>query len=418
MRIRSTLGAVSLASCLAAGCRKPAPPPEPAAETAETTTVTEQNDNGTVSWDVEPDGQVRASVKATDGRAIVKDLSGTVTWPGELADQQRALTLDDKGTLVATGPALEQDLTEIDYSLMVEGKPWTGVLHVPRGGTQAIQEDARADAAVVVPPNQLGPHGGTVQVIGGQRVEMVADRDTQEVRVYTLGPDYRVIDPGDRTFEMGYEAQYPGMQVLVREPGADYYVGAWAVGFDPFRVTLGWSLGGVSHFGIIGWHYGETLRFGVGAPRFAFAVASRGWAPSVGFHAGVGMYAHASFGVSVGVGIGGSVAARGGVGVRGGGEGHVAAEGHGEVHGGEGHGHGEAHGAEGHGEAHGGEGHGHGEAHGGEGHAGEGHAEPHKAAEHEAHPGAEHGVAHDRGHAPAVTHAAPSRSGGHAGKKH
>ena len=87
MRIRSTLGAVSLASCLAAlaagGCRKPAPPPEPAAETAETTTVTEQNDNGTVSWDVEPDGQVRASVKATDGRVIAKDLSGTVTWPGE-----------------------------------------------------------------------------------------------------------------------------------------------------------------------------------------------------------------------------------------------------------------------------------------------------------------------------------------------
>ncbi len=235
MRISITpfiVGAVSLASATTlGGCRKPAGDTAEAA-TADTA-ITDETENGTIAWTVTPEGQITASVKATDGRAITKDINGTLTWPGDLSDQQRDVGLDTRGSLVAAGPKLEDELTEIDYSLMIEGKPWNGVLHVPAGGTRAIEEDAKV--AVAVPAGKFGPNGGTIQYIGGSPYELVADRDTQEVRVYMLDSDYGAIDPGERTFRLGWASASPGMEVLLREPGQDYYVGRWYSGFDPFR---------------------------------------------------------------------------------------------------------------------------------------------------------------------------------------
>ncbi len=220
------------------------------------------------------------------------------------------------------------------------------MLHVPAGGTRAIDEDAKAALAFNVPAGKLGPNGGNISVIGGSPVELVADKDSQEVRLYLLNNEYAAVDPGEREFRLGWASASPGMEVLVREPGADYYVGRWYAGFDPFRVTVGMTLGGVTHVGIVGWSYGTSLRFGVGAPMVGF-VGARGWAPSVavGVGVGFGMGMSARWGRSVavgggvrvggGVGVGGGVhvAAGGGVGGRVGGGGAV----HGGAVGGAGH---------------------------------------------------------------------------------
>jgi len=328
MRIQLTpffVGAIALGSSVTSltGCRKPAVDTiEPA--TADST-VTEETENGTIAWSVTPEGQVSATVKAPDGHPITKDIQGTLTWPGDLSDQQRDVAVDPHGTLVASGPKLEDDLTEIDYALTIDGKPWTGVLHVPVGGTRAIDEDAKV--AMAVPAGKLGPNGGTLQYIGGSPVELVADRDSQEVRVYVLDNDYAAVDPGDRTFRLGWASSSPGMEVLIREPGQDYYVGRWYTGFDPFRVTLGMTFGGVTHVGIVGWSFGESLRFGVGAPMVGF-VGARHWAPSiavgVGVGFGMGMSARWGMGVAARSSVAVGVGARGGVALGGGARGGVA----------------------------------------------------------------------------------------------
>ncbi len=188
-----------------------------------------------------------------------------------------------------------------------------GVLHVPQGGTKSIDEDAKATASLVVPPGKTGPNGGIIQYIGQDPVELVADKDTHEVRMYVLGPDYTVVDPGERSFRLGYDAQVPGMEVLVREPGADYYVGPWYATYDPFRVTVVMGYGGFYHTGIIGWHYGESLRFGFGVPGLAY-VGVRGWAPSAAIRLGVGFGFGFGVGVGVGFGVGGGWHGRGGFG--------------------------------------------------------------------------------------------------------
>jgi len=292
-RSRHTLGGaviVIMTSSLAlTGCRKP-PADPPAAETeaeAPAAPLTEEGDNGTIAWDVTTQGQVRAVVKATDGRQITRDVTGTITWPGDAADQVRDVSLDASGAVVASGPPLEDELTEIDYALVVEGKVWTGVLHVPRGGTRAIDDDARASLAAPVPAGKMGPNGGVIQMINGEPVEVVADRTTEEVRVYMLGPDFTVIDPGERSIRLGYAAERPDMEVLVREPGATYFVGRWNAGFEPGRLTLAVTFHAETHVGIVGWRFGEHLGCGARAPVVRIA-AERSWAPSVSVRAGIG----------------------------------------------------------------------------------------------------------------------------------
>ncbi len=316
MHVRIIVGTLCVASLLAApGCKKHTA--DDAADEAPTpeSSVTEQGENGTIAWNVTTDGRVTAAVKGTDGTAITKGISGTLTWPGYVGDQVRDITVDSKGFVVAAGPPLEDDLTEIDYALVIDEKPWTGVLHVPRGGTREIQDDAKV-AANAPPPPAKGPNGGTISYVGGQPVELVADRDSGQIRVYTLSQNYTVMDPGERTFRLGYAADYPGMEALVREPGTTYYVGPWYAGYDPFRVTVAMGVGGVTSVGVVGWHYGEVFRVGMAAPAIGF-VGSFHWAPSVAVRAGVGFGVGFGFGVGCGVGFGAAYAMRGGVGVGG-----------------------------------------------------------------------------------------------------
>ena len=217
-----------------------------------------------MSWVVDSDGKIRGALKAKDGHAITKDIVGTMVWPGEVADEERDVALDENGNLVASGPPLQDDLTEIDYSLTVEGSPWTGTLHVPRGGTKAIDDDAKVAANLTVPQGKLGPNGGTIQYIGNTPVEMVADSTTHEMRLYVLDSNYNVVDPGERTFRVGYAANYSGMQVLVREPDANYYVWPLVRRLRPLPRDRGDDVRrrGPHHACIIGWSQGAPLAWG------------------------------------------------------------------------------------------------------------------------------------------------------------
>ena len=318
MKSRTVSAVLVLVLAGAAGCHRAPAAQEIAPEAA----IVEEGDHGTIAWDVDADGHVKAVIKATDGRQITKDVTGEITFPGPAQDVYAVPEMSPDGYLVATGPALEDDLTEMDYDLVVEGAPWTGVLYVPRGGTQAIEADAKADASAVAGlENKTGPNGGVIQVIGGQRYEVVADRDTQEVRMYLLGPSFEVVDPGERVIRLGYVTAWPETVVLVREPGALYYVGRVRSGWDPVQVTIGVGFGGVFHYGILGFHFGERVYFGARAP-VLHVMAARAWAPSVAVRVGVDV--HVSERVDVGV------RAHMGVDARAGGRMDVDGRGHGD----------------------------------------------------------------------------------------
>jgi hypothetical protein len=286
----SLLSAAS--ALLAAGCASrhadpagqdpPAVAEAPADMTPESTIV-EESDQGTITWSVTTDGHVEAVVKAADGRVITRDIEGFVTWPHDAGDDFAYVKLSPEGHLLASGPALEADLTEIDYDLVVEGKPWAGVLHVPRGGTHAIEADARVEAsaaAPAVPAGKKGPNGGVIQRIGGELVEMVADKTTGEVRVYVLGPDLEPIEPGERRIRLGYVADDVETIDLVREPGFPYFVGRVRTRIDPVRVTLAVGVGVSVHVGIVGFQFGGHLGCGVRAAAIPLMVERR-WTPSV-----------------------------------------------------------------------------------------------------------------------------------------
>lgn len=300
--------AVALSICALPSCKKrdpetaeeAAPSAEPAAEPAGAdpsaqpagaeggSTIVEEGDLGTITWRVNEDGRVEAVVKRPDGSQVTKDVTGVVTWPGEAADDKVEMTLEADGRLVAKGPALEADLTQIDYALVIEGKPWSGVLHVPRGGTRAVDEDARASAAVEVPAGKRGPNGGVIQIIGGEPVEVVADKTTGEMRVYVLGPDFRVVDPGERRIRLGYVADYSETLEMTREPGGLYFVSRVRTRIDPVRITLGVGFRSQFHVGIVGFRAG--MRLGVGARARGIPImVERRWSPSVAVRVGVGV---------------------------------------------------------------------------------------------------------------------------------
>jgi hypothetical protein len=283
MQLRSLTALFVLGLAGAAGCGHA--PADNAIAPEET--VVEESDRGTIAWDVDADGHVKAAIKATDGHAITKDVTGQISFPDAMQEPFVDAEMSPEGFLVADGPALQDDLTEMDYDLVVEGAPWTGVMYLPRGGTQAIERDAKADAAAIAGlENTAGPNGGVVQVIGGERYEVVADRDTQEMRMYLLGPSLEVVDPGERVMRVGYVTTYPESLLLVREPGAFYYVGRVQSGWDPVQITIGVGFGGSFHYGIVGFHFGERVYFGARAPALR-VMAVRAWAPSVSVRVGV-----------------------------------------------------------------------------------------------------------------------------------
>jgi hypothetical protein len=241
--------------------------------------IVEENDNGSVAWSIASDGQLKAVVKSTDGKPITKNITGELLWKGPNGDEKIPVALDKTGYVVASGPKLQDDLTEITYNLQVESKPWLGTLHVPRGGTLDLQESA--NVSVTVPEGKVGPNGGVIQVVGEDRVEVVADKSTGQVRAYFLDPEFKVIKGPNRKVRIAIAGETPEVIILEPEPTVGlYFVGRARTRVDPVRLTVAVTNQNVTHTRIVGFRPHTRLVVGARAPRVKFLVAS-GWEPDV-----------------------------------------------------------------------------------------------------------------------------------------
>jgi len=305
--LRPLVAAFSVGALLVAApaCKKSTPAPTEkgevaaSAESADTTlsvegvekapgAITEDNDFGSITYTVAPEGQIKAVVKTSDGKPITKGVTGEFAFKVDDKETKVPATVDEKtGVIVAAGPKLEADLTPISYNLQVQGKPWTGSVEVPVGGTIALNESAKFAAANPIPAGKVGPNGGVIQVVGPDRVEVVADKGgSGQVRVYFLDPEYRVIaPPRDRRVKIAVVAETP--EVIVLDPPeaeADLYlVGSFRTRVDPVRLTVAVASPTVTHTAIVGYRPGVHLVVGARAPRVRVMTAT-GWGPAVYVH--------------------------------------------------------------------------------------------------------------------------------------
>lgn len=270
----SRLVPVSIASLvllLASACgnkETPAPAPVVAGETEATVTadlgpdpLVEQHDDGSVAWRIDPDGQARAVVSTSAGAPIKQDLGGTLIYKVEGGEPRTVpLVMDAKtGVLVAAGPKLEADLTEVDYTITVSGKPWSGVMHVPAGGTAALAASAKVTVEAKLPDQAVGPHGGAIQVVGNDRLEMVAEAESGRTRVFVLDVNLQPVAIETRTLRMGFVAERSELVTFVPEPSGLYFVGRIGAAVRPLQVTVALGFGGVTRAAIWGYHPGIRL---------------------------------------------------------------------------------------------------------------------------------------------------------------
>ena len=157
--------------------------------------LVEEREDGSVAWIVRPDGSVRVTVRDATGKPVPPpDVEGTLT----IRDTTTPMRAEGEALVGAVGK-LEDDLTDIAYSLKVKGTPWSGMIQVPVEGTSALL----AEPKVTVPPGTVGPNGGVVDVVGDQRVEIVANKETGELRVYLLDDKLEVMPVGDAEITVG-----------------------------------------------------------------------------------------------------------------------------------------------------------------------------------------------------------------------
>lgn len=201
--------ALALAGAAAAGCNRnkgedATADPQAAADMSGA--LVEERDEGKLEWLVSPEGQVRVRVTPNEGGSPA--LSGAL-----LIDGQSYELKAEGSSLTASGPKLDAELTKISYSLKVGDVTWDGTLNVPPGGTKELV----AAPAITVPEGTKGPNGGVVDVIGDQRVEIVTDEKTGEVRVYFLDENMKVVPVGDATAVMAFQQQEQAQQEQPQE---------------------------------------------------------------------------------------------------------------------------------------------------------------------------------------------------------
>lgn len=276
--MRSIVHTVALAGMVlvAAGCKK-----HITADSIEKSAaaIVQQSDRGTSTWIVAPDGAVSAVLKDPSGNPIKGTVTGQVTFKNPDGTPQSVPVQYDSstGVVTAAGPKLTADITPVDYSLTVDGKPWTGELAVPIDGTQDLAENAKLNVAT--PPPTTGPHGGVVQIVGPDRVELVANKGNGEVRAYVLDPNNQPIDPGDRNITIALQGDQPETVVLAPDPTTHFFVGHVRTRVDPVNVTVAVRAHGRTHACLVGWQPGAVVVVGPAAPR-VHLLAVETWAPT------------------------------------------------------------------------------------------------------------------------------------------
>lgn len=195
---------------------------------AKESTFAESNAASTLYWNVEADGETRLVVKDGAGSVVKKDVTGQLVFKPEArpSGETQPVVLDEKtGVARADGPDLDAEITELRYELVVGGTPVSGALHLPKKGTAGLTANATASG------DEKGPHGGAVEVVDGQKYEIVADSESGEARVFLVGAEAR------RPKKLKLAVQSGEPRVVVLEWHADgYYVAK--IDKPPRKATL------------------------------------------------------------------------------------------------------------------------------------------------------------------------------------
>jgi hypothetical protein len=230
--LSALLGWGGAAGCGSSGASATAENLEEAADT-----LTEESEQGAVSWYIGPDGKVKALVKGPDGKPI-ENASATVTFGGA-SGTKVPLAVDPKSKLlVGQGPKLQGELIEVQYTITAAGKTWNGVLYLPPEGTAGIEENAKKAESKDVPVDKPGPNGGVVQVVGEDVVEVVADQNSGQVRVYVLDAELKPAEVGERKIKLGLQGNGTELVDLSPGPTGIYFVGKINARVDPTKVTI------------------------------------------------------------------------------------------------------------------------------------------------------------------------------------
>ncbi len=280
---------LALMAAVAVGCgkKKADPSTKESSTQGAGASLVEVFERGQVAWNVDADGQVLAHIHHNDDGDITKSSKGTIEWTENGETKSAALKYDsDREALVARGPALEQDLTEIRYTLVTNDEPVSGALHVPAAGSEALVADVNASAKVSV-DGVVAPHGGVVQIVGEERIEIVGDDDSDEVRVYVYDASWKPIVVGPRKITIAIGGAKPEVIVLTGAPDGYYCVGHWHVVGEPPRVTVVVRSGPKVHVAIVGYRPGIKMEV-AGGPKVKVKVKGVAWGPKADVKVKVG----------------------------------------------------------------------------------------------------------------------------------
>jgi hypothetical protein len=260
----------------AAGCSKKDGDATQSAE-AQASALVEVFETGSLAWTIDDAGKVRLDVRDKDGTSISKKAAADLEWQTETGEQKTVkLAFDDKANALAgTGPAAKGDITLLRYKVTGGAAPMTGTLHVPVGGTIALAKDATEAEKVTAPAT--GPNGGVVQVVGDDRIEVVGDEDSDQVRVFVLGADGKAVPVGERKVTLAVNADASEVVALTPSPDGLYLIGKWKVKSDPSRLTIVVRRAGAAHVALVGWKPGVKIVV-LSAPKLKVRVKGGGLA--------------------------------------------------------------------------------------------------------------------------------------------
>jgi hypothetical protein len=202
--------------------------------------ITQKVGDTNVSWLVKPSGDVFALVKQNGKEIPASDLDGKVTmqaFPTAGAPVEMPLK-SEGGLLTANVGPLAGTVNEMKYDLVVEKKLVSGVLHVPKAGTEALIDEGEIASKAKFGPGTLGPHQGVVQVVDEHVVEIVGQKGGGQIRVYFLDDDLKEVKVGDQKMKL---ALYGGKTVWVDlkvGPGNAYFYGEADLKVDPSMITV------------------------------------------------------------------------------------------------------------------------------------------------------------------------------------
>ncbi|MCK6586846.1 MAG: hypothetical protein L6Q76_04600 [Polyangiaceae bacterium] len=135
---------------------------------------------------VAKDGTIDLYVTDAVRKSIpLKDVTGSVTVEAVETKEKRTLPLAEdaaKGSMSAKGPE-PKEKTEYTWDLKVKGTPMKMTLRVPPGGTAAFESTAGHGKTGA--HEHGSPHGGMVQPLGNDHVEVKLDK-SGEVTLWPL----------------------------------------------------------------------------------------------------------------------------------------------------------------------------------------------------------------------------------------